>query len=184
MKSMKLTLAGLAAALLMGLSLGANAHTIAFGTVNAGTAGSVTFWMGSYHTGNFTQGSISIGSQTVAFGNSVLGSTPPAGLVLGTNLFFADNGATGSYTSLTNPCCAINSWQSATLTGLSAGNQTYSIGGMTSVHWADWNSSQANWTGTVFVPNSSVVTASEPGTLAILGLGLMGVAMRVRRRRG
>ncbi len=161
----------------------ASAHTIAVGTTNSGVAGSVTIWMGSYHTGTFTQGAITIGTQTVNFSSAGLGSAlPDSNLVWGSNIFYADNGAQGSYTSATNvTCCTLQSWQKATLTGLSAGPNTYSITGMSSAHWADWNSSQNNWTGSLFIPTSSISTP-EPGALVLLSLGLAGLGFGRKKR--
>ncbi len=172
----KLLALGLLSALLMPVA--AFAHTIGMGTHNAGTPGSVTIWMASYHGGGFNQGSITLGAQTVAFGMGT--AVMPSELTLGDNFFYADNTTTGSYTSLSDPCCGISSWQGATLTGLSAGTHTYTISGMTSVHWADWNSGDANWTGTIVIPESST-QAPEPGTLALLALGLVGIGFSRRR---
>lgn len=171
-------------------------HTIAIGSSNAGAAGSVTLWMGTYsHGTGITQGSIQLiaGPSNVgaiqAF--TTLVNTIPTGLIAGTNYFFADavpgNFGTlpsDSYSSATNTVGLgpVVDWQGATFTGLAAGTYTYQLSGMTSANWNNINSFQANWTGTLFIPRQSVTTVPEPGSLALFGLGLLGIGMARRRR--
>jgi len=169
-------------------SVPANAHTILIGTTNAGAPGSVNVFMGSYHGGTYTEGSITIGGVTMAFASAGLGDlsygTGTLGMTLGLDAFYADNTVAGSYTALVNnTCCTLASWQSATFTGLSAGWHTYSITGMSSAHWADWNSSSPNWTGRLFIPGSSTGgQVPAPAALGFLGLGLAGLGIARRRR--
>ncbi len=160
---------------------GASAHTIAIGSVNAGAPGSVTIWMGSYH-GTLLQGSLTIGGSSYAF-NQLTGALP-SGLTFGTNTFYASgNGTLGEYNSSTSPTSlGINGWQGVTVTGLSAGTQLYTISGMTSANWADWNTGQSNWTGSIFIPDSSVAGIPEPASLALVAASLLGLGMTRRRR--
>jgi hypothetical protein len=155
----------------------------AIGSINAGAPGSATIWLGSYHTGAPNEGSLTIGGNTYAF--NLLAASLPTGLTLGMNYFFAplNGGAQGQYdqptdTMLTSGLSPTR-WQGVTVTGLSAGLQPYTITGMNSVNYADWNTSANNWTGSIFIPNSSVV--STPGTLALAGLALLGLGL-VRRK--
>ncbi|NKB37185.1 MAG: PEP-CTERM sorting domain-containing protein [Gammaproteobacteria bacterium] len=160
----------------------ANAHTISVGTANAGATGSVTVYLGTYQSGHGTvapEGAITIGTQTVNFGNLISGGAKPSVLVDGVNNFFS-SGA-GSYTSATNTTGRTQVfWQSATLTGLTAGMHTYTISSMFTINWADWGGAGSNWTGTVDIPNSSVQTP-EPAMLALFGLGLAGLGFSRKR---
>ena len=195
-KAIKLTaLCGLA---LSAISL--SAHTISIGTYNAGAPGSVTVAMGTYSSGHgslFAQGSIAlIGGPSavqspipvsgpigpIAFGNHTL--VKPVQLIDGTNNFFASGTSTvGEYNSaVNNTSLPETNWQTATFTGLAAGWYTYQITGMTAVNWADLNSNLSNWTGTLFIPGSSVVSTPDSGSaLAMLGAALLGF-VTIRRR--
>lgn len=183
--------------LMLAVSPIAFSHTIAIGSNNAGAPGSVTLWMGTYSHGTpIFQGSISLiagPSNVGAIQNfTTVVTTIPAGLIAGTNYFYADaQGSTqwgtlasDSYNSATNNVGLgpVVNWQGATFTGLAAGLYTYQLSGMTSANWTNINSFANNWTGTLFIPRQSVATVPEPGTLALFGLGLLGIGM-VRRRR-
>ncbi|MGE0581537.1 MAG: PEP-CTERM sorting domain-containing protein [Steroidobacteraceae bacterium] len=177
-----LAVTGLAAGALL-VSAPASAHTIALGTVNAGAPGSVTIWLGSYHTGAGNEGSLTLNGVTQAFNQ--ISAVLPAGLVAGDNYFYAQPACclspAGQFDQLTNLTgLAVTAWQGVTFTGLAAGIYTYSITGMFSVDWADWNSNTSNWTGRLVIPESSV-GVPEPGTLALLGLGLFGLGLMRRR---
>jgi hypothetical protein len=181
MKTLK-TLIGFA---LTATAMAASAHTVAMGSVNAGAPGAVTIWMGTYSHGTPSNlGSLTIGGSTVAF--NLLTTGMPAGLVLGTNYFFApySGGAQGQYDQPTNTMSGTGAeptqWQGVTVTGLSAGLQAYSITGMTTAQWADWSSGQSNWTGSVFIPGSSV-NVPEPTTFALAGLALLGLGLSRRK---
>lgn len=177
------TACGLAlAAVALAWSASATAHTISFGSVNAGTPGTVTIWMGSYH-GTLLQGSLTIGGNSYAFDQ--LTFSKPAGLIDGTNNFFASGSAVaGEFTNPTDPFpgLPVNGWQGVTVSGLSAGLQPYSISGMTSANWADWNTGLSNWTGSITIPGSSI-GVPEPASMLLASLGLLGLAAGGRRRR-
>ena len=175
-----------------------SAHTISMGSFNAGAPGSVTLVMGTYtHGPGIVQGSMQliagpsgVPSAVVAMGPLL--TTKPTGLVDGDNNFYADaNGgstpygsiAADSYNQATNTVGLgpVVNWQGATFTGLAAGVYTYQITGMTSQNWNNVNSFDANWTGTLIIPGTSV-GVPEPGILALLGIGLAGLGFAGRRR--
>lgn len=182
----------LGSALIAG-SWGANAHTIAVGTVNAGAPGAVDLYMGTYDHGSlFSEGAILINGSSYNFGGAFGGGLAAGlgvGLVEGSNLFYADAaGAPGSATAgafndpTNNTGNTLFKWQVANLVGLTAGWHTYSITGMVAADWNDWNSLTANWTGRIFIPGSSTGTVPEPGIIGLFGLGLLGLGIARRRR--
>ena len=175
-------LGGLAlAGALAAFSGAASAHTIAVGTVNAGAPGSVSIWLGSYHSGAPNEGSLTLNGVTQAF--DMVSNVLPTGLVIGDNYFYATGSATaGEYTSSTNNTGLTEvRWQGVTFTGLAAGDYTYSVTGMNSVNFSDWNSDTANWTGTLNIPESSAGNVPEPGTLALFGLAAIGGGLMRRK---
>ncbi|MFT5488825.1 MAG: hypothetical protein ACI9JL_004203 [Paracoccaceae bacterium] len=185
---------GAVAALSLGTFAGpqANAHTISVGTYNAGTLGSVTVVLGSYHSSGSPEGSIQLTagpsgpSSVISFTDLV--TVKSGELIDGTNNFFASASAgsdpSSTFDALTGvPGRTTLRWQSVTFTGLTAGDYTYQISGMNSDIWNDWNSLTANWQGQLTITGEAVVgVLPEPGTLAVLGLGLAGIGFARRRR--
>ncbi len=167
----------------------ASAHTISLGTFNAGAPGSVTIVMGTYsHGSGFSQGSIAlIAGPSAPVGPIALGNftnVKPVQLIDGTNNFYATiGGAQGQYTDPTNnTTLATADWQSATFTGLAPGVYTYQITGMTSVNWADWNSSLSNWTGTLTISGATAGGVPDGGSAVLLmGLSILGLAALRRK---
>jgi len=196
----------------MGVTEKAEAHATSIGYENGGAPGTVNIWLGTYNhgaTSHHLEGSMNLvgvngntyASTTVAFtlGAGVgpsgdfdgLGANPatskPAGLVDGTTNFFAPC-STGSSAPLlgTDPNCygGVDHWQGAVFTGLTAGDYQFTwtpIANPTQ-EWSVLNSNMNGiftLGGVVVNPGTSV---SEPGTLALLGLGLAGLSF-VRRKK-
>ena len=130
---------------------------------------------------------MTLNSVTQAF--NMVSSTLPVGLTLGSNYFYTPmtggsccTGVTGQFNSSTNGTGqTVTRWQGVTFSGLTAGTYSYSITGMNSVNWADWNSNTSNWTGLLDIPGSSV-SVPEPATLALLGFGFAGLGFSRRRK--
>jgi hypothetical protein len=157
------------------------------------------FWMGGYHQNAGAEGSLSIGESTVAFSSTVSTSNgvPDPELVFGSNLFWAASstltGGTAASTGIFDSTTPVTSnadnnqllrWQSVLISGLTAGTQDYTISGMNGNNWADYNTGSSNWTGSIYIPSSSVsVSVSAPPALALFGLGLVGLGLMRRKTR-
>ena len=189
----KLTVA--AAAVVAMAAVGtASAHTVSIGVYNAGAPGSVTLAMGTY---NHTGPSIFEGSMSLIAGPTLAGpvafssvtSVKPVGLIDGVNNFYANCagfncGLADNFSSSTNisGLGALIEWQELTFAGLAAGVYTYQLSGMNSVNWTNVSSGSNNWTGT-FTVSGTTAGVPEPGSMALAGLALFGVAVASRRRR-
>lgn len=183
MKISRLAFGSALSAMVLALSTSVAAHTVALGSINAGAPGSVSIWLGSYHTGAPNEGSLTIGGNTYAF--NLLSAVLPTGLVDGVNYFYAQAAccAGGDFDQNTNNTGqTITQWQGVTVTGLSAGLQPYSITGMNTVNFADWNTNTSNWRGTVFIPGSSVGGVPEPTSMALVALSLLALGFSRRKQ--
>lgn len=193
---------------LIGLCAGigtAAAHTTSLGYVPGTTAGSVTFWTGSYSHGGtpVNEGVATLTGVSVVYSQSVSFnippvSTKPAGLVDGTNNFFWGPvvGSTYPFPVSVDPVLfgGVVWWQGVTFTGLVAGTYRITCGGTcgTSAQWQSLNPAGSDvvtvtLTGSVIGggggPAADIPTVSEWGlilsALLLLGMGL--VTLRFRR---
>ena len=183
----------------------AAAHTTSLGYVPGTTAGSVTFYTGSYSHGGtpVNEGIATLVGVSVVYNQSVAFnippvSTKPAGLVDGTNNFFWGPlvGSTYPFPVSVDPVLfgGVVWWQGVTFTGLVPGTYTITCGNNCGVS-AQWQSLNAgagetvtvNLTGSVIGggggPAADIPTVSEWGlilsALLLLGMGL--VTLRFRR---
>jgi len=185
--------------LLAGISV-ASAHTTSIGYVPGTTAGSVTFWTGSYSHGStpVNEGTATLTGVSVVYSQSVNFNIPPVGtkptgLVDGVNnLYWC--------TDTTFPCNGPDPgvgggvvwWQGVTFTGLTPGTYTFTCGSTCGVtqQWASFGTGTVTLTltgsqiGGGVTPSAPIPTVSEWGLIVsammLLAMGLF--ALRLRRR--
>ena len=183
--------AAVAAALMLGAVGNASAHATSIGYANAG-AGAVTVWLGTYNHGVVTnEGSMMLagalgtvyGPVTTTF--NLLTTSKPAGLVDGvTNFFDPDTGDANTPLIGVDPnqFGGITHWQGATFTGLSAGDYQFTwVPAPPAVRTQEWSILNNNMNG-IFNLRGVVNPTPEPGSLALVGLAIFGLAAVQRRR--
>jgi hypothetical protein len=174
-------------------------HAITMGYENAGNAGAIDFWMGSYHAGNPLpfEGSLTLtgvngtnyAANTATF--NTFTNAKPSGLVDGTNNFYAASGHgssstavdDGTYWSVNQSGNPIVSWQGASFTGLAAGDYDFEYDCVgCNMNWDVWNQGLV----AEFTISKAVVSGasqvSEPSIIALFTAGLFGLGL-IRRRK-
>lgn len=172
------------------------AHTVSIGYVPTSTLGTVTFYAGTYdhnttpmdeETGHLVGVSNGYDSGTRPFNIPVV-TTKPTGLINGTNnFFFAPSTPDGSclsgtsFPSSTYTCSngPIVYWEGLQFTGLSAGSYDFTIAD--DVRTTQLFQSSGSGTVRLTLLASDVQAVPEPTTVALLGLGLIGVAVMRRK---
>lgn len=196
-KKLSILGAAVAAALALGAVGNAAAHGVSIGYTNAG-AGAVTVWLGTYSHGTPTnEGSMNLtgvngnpfASTTLAFNILTAAGVgfKPAGLVDGVTNFFVDGLTNGplvnseaSFNAACPACGPVQHWQGVTFSGLSAGDYQFT--------WVPQVNPTAEWTPLsnmdgIFTLSGAVVNGTpEPGSLALVGLAMFGLAAAQRRR--
>ncbi len=183
-----------AALTLLGGITAASAHTTSLGYVPGATAGTVTFWAGTYGpghtstvgpegTGTLTGVLPLVYSSTQSFMGVV--SSKPTGLVDGTNNFFWGSFSAGSFGATVDPLLSGGPvwWESITLTGLTAGDYDFTIANDARTT-ASWQNIDGLASVRLTLTGQDVSgTVPEPISLALVGLGLAGVAFTRRKQK-
>jgi hypothetical protein len=184
----------------MALPSTAFAHAVSIGYENAGV-GSVDIWLGTYsHGGGTLEGSLNLvgvlgnpfPSTTVAFSMLTASGVgnKPAGLIDGVTNFYADwNGSVPNSLPLVASqapfnagcpgCGPVQHWQGVNFTGLSAGSYQFTYVPIASPS-AEWSLLSTNMNG-IFDLTSIINPVPEPVSMALLGVGLLGIGVARRK---
>jgi hypothetical protein len=165
-----------------------DAHTVAIGWSLGASAGEVNLFMGSYHNDNVgdgpnIEGSAHLTGPSLYDTNNVFTTSYAISNTLPANLLAADISWYSGY-----DLSQINSWEAVTVAGLTdAGtyNFDYVCVGC-SAHWTPFASSTSFMLGSTDIGGGGTSVGSatgvpEPASMAILGLGLLGIA-GIRRK--
>ena len=184
-------------------------HAVSIGYENAGVAGAVTIWLGTYSTGHAAitnEGSMKLegalatvfGPVTTAF-NLLAGpgvAFKPAGLVDGLTNFYAPNGTVGPpdnslplvsseapFYAACSACGPVDRWQGVTFSGLSAGDYQFTWIPIASPT-LQWDILNLNMNGIFRISEEVVNPTPEPVSLALLavGLGALGFSRRKKAK--
>ena len=170
-----------------------SAHTTSLGYVPGAVAGTVTFWTGTYGPGHVStvlaEGTGLLTGFSLAYSSGVtpfmgVVSAKPTGLVDGVNNFFWGSFAAGSFGTGVDPL--LNGgpiwWESITLTGLSAGTYDFTIADDARTT-ASWRTIDGLGSVRITLTAADVSGVPEPLSLALAGLGLVGVALSRRGKK-
>ena len=146
--------------LAVGTSLG-HAHSVSVGYVTNGT-NSITIYYGSYHSGTSRpEGTVSlIGPVTLSQVTTNVVATKPAGLIDGTNNFYAGSCNGGS---LGTPIV----WESATFTNVPSGTYSIQLTGSFTINWQPCDASISSGAATFVIDTNPPVITSVPGNITV-----------------
>ncbi len=159
------------------LAAPAAAHTSAGGFTLSGSSDNwdVTFWYGTYHIIDFTEGDLRLtgpGGYDVTLAFDQATNTPPTGLVENENYY--EIGYSLGF-------AGVESWQGVSFSGLADGDYVVDFIPISTPSYSWFQADYGN--GTVDdVVSSNFALVPEPSTALLLGVGLAGLGMCRRQR--